>query len=147
MIDDERISTGNPQADEILGGGFPKNSINIVMGQPGTGKSIFAEQLENFVRPRDVVIGISGSGTSPNVLRAMELARARGAVTVGLTGFDGGKLPGLCDVCVIVPSTNMGQIENVHLALQHLICELLSREIATSTSMGYGEAEPERVGR
>jgi D-sedoheptulose 7-phosphate isomerase len=108
---------------------------------------VFAEQLENFVGPGDVVIGISGSGTSPNVLRAMELARARGAVTVGLTGFDGGKLAALCDVCVVVPSTNMGQIENVHLTLQHLVCELLSREIATSSSMGYGEARPERAGR
>src|ERR1700731_1521118 len=45
MTDNERVSTGNVQADEILGGGFPRNSINIVMGQPGTGKSIFAEQM------------------------------------------------------------------------------------------------------
>lgn len=108
---------------------------------------IFAEQLENFVQVGDVAIGISGSGSSPNVLRAMELARSRGAVTVGLTGFDGGKLAPLCDVCVVVPSTNMGQIENVHLTLQHLICELLSRELATSSTLSYGDGVPERVGR
>jgi D-sedoheptulose 7-phosphate isomerase len=100
-----------------------------------TYEQVFVEQLENFVQQDDVVIGISGSGRSPNVLRAMELARARGAVTVGLTGFDGGMLRGLCDICVVVPSTNMGQIENVHLALQHLICEVLSRELAMSSTL------------
>jgi D-sedoheptulose 7-phosphate isomerase len=86
---------------------------------------VFAEQLENLVEPGDVVVGISGSGSSANVLRAVELARARGAVTIGLTGFTGGQLKSLCDVCIVVPSNRMDHIENVHLALQHLICHLL----------------------
>jgi D-sedoheptulose 7-phosphate isomerase len=86
---------------------------------------IFAEQLENLVQPHDLVIGISGSGNSPNVLRAMELARARGAVTLGLTGLGGGKLRALCDTCVVVPARRIDLIEDVHLALQHLMCSVL----------------------
>src|SRR5271163_4900106 len=64
---------------------------------------IFAEQLQNFVTPGDVAFAISGSGNSPNVLQALEVARDARAITVGLTGFEGGKMKGLCDVCVIVP--------------------------------------------
>ena len=86
---------------------------------------VFAEQLENLVEPDDLVVGISGSGNSPNVLRAMELAKSRGAMAVGLTGFEGGRLKSMCDVCVVVPSDRMDQIENVHLALEHLICRVL----------------------
>jgi D-sedoheptulose 7-phosphate isomerase len=89
---------------------------------------IFEEQLENLIEPDDIVLGISGSGNSPNVLRAMELARARGALTIGLTGYQGGKLKALCDLCVVVPSEHMDQIENVHMMLQHLIC-VVSRDV------------------
>jgi len=84
-------------------------------------EQVFAEQLRNFVGREDVVIGISGSGNSRNVLNAMELGRERGAVTVGLTGFDGGKLRHLCDHCIIVPSHNMQHIEDMHLVVLHSI--------------------------
>jgi D-sedoheptulose 7-phosphate isomerase len=100
---------------------------------------VFAEQLENLVESRDVVVGISASGNSPNVLRAMELARARGATTVGLTGFEGGKLKPLCDVCVVVPSNRVDQIEDTHLALQHLICRTLRELLATELADGATE--------
>lgn len=86
---------------------------------------VFAEQLRNFVGPGDVAIAISGSGNSRNVLHALELARARGAVTVGLTGFDGGKLKSLCDHCVIVPSDNMQHIEEMHLVVLHAIYSVI----------------------
>jgi len=82
---------------------------------------VFAEQLRNFVGPGDVAIAISGSGNSRNVLNALELARARGAVTVGLTGYDGGRLKSLCDHCVVVPSDNMQHIEEMHLVVLHAI--------------------------
>jgi D-sedoheptulose 7-phosphate isomerase len=82
---------------------------------------VFAEQLRNFVGPADVVMAISGSGNSRNVLNAIALARARGAVTVGLTGFDGGKLKALCDHCVVVPSDDMQHIEELHLVVLHAI--------------------------
>jgi D-sedoheptulose 7-phosphate isomerase len=82
---------------------------------------IFAEQLENFVRKRDVAFAISGSGNSPNVLNALRTARRAGAVTIGLTGFRGGQMKGLCDVCVIVPSDNMQIIEDLHLCITHAL--------------------------
>jgi D-sedoheptulose 7-phosphate isomerase len=82
---------------------------------------VFAEQLDNLVEPGDVVLAISGSGNSPNVLRAIELANERGALTVGLTGFQGGKLKGLVKRCVVVASDNMQQIEDAHLIIGHAL--------------------------
>ena len=82
---------------------------------------VFAEQLRNFVGRGDVVMAISGSGNSENVLNALALGRAHGAVTVGLTGGDGGKLKSLCDHCVIVASDNMQHIEELHLVVLHAI--------------------------
>jgi D-sedoheptulose 7-phosphate isomerase len=86
---------------------------------------IFVEQLRPLVRAGDLVIGISGSGNSPNVLAAMRLAREAGARTVGWTGFHGGQLKDQVDVCVIAPSDSMEQIEDVHLVLEHAVCTAL----------------------
>jgi D-sedoheptulose 7-phosphate isomerase len=84
-------------------------------------EDIFAEQIENFIQSGDVVLGISGSGNSPNVLKGLKVARAKGAITVGLTGYQGGKMKELLDYAVIVPCNNMQQIEDVHLVLSHLM--------------------------
>ena len=80
---------------------------------------IFAEQLKNFAQPRDVAFAISGSGNSPNVLHALTAAREQGVVTVGLAGYQGGKMKPLCDVCAVVPSDNMQMIEDMHHAMLH----------------------------
>jgi len=87
--------------------------------------NIFAQQLENLINPRDVVIGISGSGNSMNVIRAFETARLFNAVTIGLTGFSGGKLANLSHHVIIVPSDNMQQIEDAHLMIAHLIFSII----------------------
>ncbi len=84
-------------------------------------KHIFAEQLINFVKEGDIAFGLSGSGNSENVLNALKVAKEKGAVTVGLTGFEGGKMAGLCDKCIIVPSDNMQKIEDLHLIICHVI--------------------------
>lgn len=84
-------------------------------------EDIFAEQLKNFVRADDVVFAISGSGKSPNVLKALKVARTAGAFTLGLTGFEGGDMKGLCDLCLIVPSNNMQVIEDLHLCVTHAV--------------------------
>jgi D-sedoheptulose 7-phosphate isomerase len=86
---------------------------------------VFDAQLEALAQPGDVAIGFSGSGNSLNVLRAMELARDMGLTTIGFSGFAGGKLAGLVDVCVVVPCDCMEQIEDVHLVLEHAICTAL----------------------
>jgi D-sedoheptulose 7-phosphate isomerase len=93
---------------------------------------IFAEQLQNFVAPGDVAFAISGSGNSPNVLQALETARSAQAATVGLTGFAGGKMKNLCDVCVILPSDNMQIIEDFHLSVTHAVFSVIRRRISES---------------
>ena len=86
---------------------------------------VFAKQLSNHVQKGDVVIGISISGFASNMLRALEMARSMQAVTIGFTGFDGGKLKGLVDICVLVPSWSMDRVEDLHLIVQHLMCTCL----------------------
>jgi len=98
-------------------------------------ENIFAGQMENFIHAGDVAFGISGSGNSPNVLRALELARRVGATTVGLTGCGGGKMKDLLDCPIIVPSNHMQHIEDAHLILAHLIfLDLKARTERTVTS-------------
>lgn len=82
---------------------------------------IFAEPLSSLAEPGDVVIALSGSGASPNVLRAMEAAKALGLTRIGLTGRDGGKLKDNCDICVIVPHDSMQVIEDAHLVILHAV--------------------------
>jgi D-sedoheptulose 7-phosphate isomerase len=83
--------------------------------------NIFKEQLANLVRPGDVVIGISGSGNSENVIRAIEYGREVGALTIGLAGFDGGRLRGAAEVCLVAPCDSMERIEDVHLVVSHIV--------------------------
>src|SRR5580658_1578424 len=89
---------------------------------------VFSEQLRGLAVPGDVAFGISGSGNSPNVLKAMELAKEMGLRTVGLTGMGGGKLKGLSEIPVVVPSNSMQHIEDVHLLICHLLTAYLRDE-------------------
>ncbi len=82
---------------------------------------IFSEQLRNLVHPGDVVIAISGSGNSPNVLQAVQVAKSLGATTIGLLGFGGGALRTMVDHYVLVGSDNYGHIEDLHLVLNHIL--------------------------
>jgi D-sedoheptulose 7-phosphate isomerase len=92
--------------------------------------SIFKEQLVGRIGEGDVVIGISASGNSPNVLRAIEFARSQGAVTVGLIGFGGGKLREFIHKGIVLSSKDYGQVEDVHLVLDHIISYLVKEKIA-----------------
>lgn len=85
-------------------------------------EDVYVEQLKNFAEPGDVLLAISGSGNSENVLRAVRYANEVGCVTIGFTGFEGGKLRELVQHCVVIPSDHMGRIEDMHLILQHMIC-------------------------
>ncbi|OGO41877.1 MAG: hypothetical protein A2W36_04425 [Chloroflexi bacterium RBG_16_58_14] len=99
-------------------------------------ENVFVQQLASFVRPGDVVIGISTSGKSPNVIKAVEWANLAGAQTVGMTGFDGGRLVGLVDIHLHVPSNTIEHVEDLHLVLEHLICkELRDRSQASLETM------------
>ena len=83
---------------------------------------IFAEQLKNFAEPGDVLIAISGSGNSPNVLRVVEYANSIGCRTIALSGRDGGKLGPLAQLNIQASNPHMGRIEDVHMIVMHMIC-------------------------
>jgi D-sedoheptulose 7-phosphate isomerase len=88
---------------------------------------IFSEQVANWAEPGDVVLGISGSGNSRNILKAFEEARKRGATTICFSGFEGGKARDLADLCIVVPCHKMVQVEDVHLIISHMIADELKR--------------------
>ena len=91
-------------------------------------ENIFSNQLENFVQKNDVVIGISGSGNSKNVLNAIQLANKKQAITIGLSGKGGGKLSELAKINLIVKSDDMLTIETIHLLVCHLITTIIRSE-------------------
>jgi D-sedoheptulose 7-phosphate isomerase len=82
---------------------------------------VFVEQLRNFAQPGDLVMAISGSGNSPNVLRVLEYANSIGCRTIALTGRDGGKLGPLAELNIQVPVPHMGRIEDAHMIVCHMI--------------------------
>jgi D-sedoheptulose 7-phosphate isomerase len=84
--------------------------------------AVFVEQLKNFAQPGDVVMGISGSGNSPNVLRAVEYANSIGCRTLALTGRNGGKLGPMSQLNIQVEVPHMGRIEDAHMVICHMIC-------------------------
>ncbi len=86
---------------------------------------VFAEQIISLGQSGDTALAISGSGNSPNVLEGVKAARERGMFTIGLTGYSGGKLKDLVDLALVVPSDDMEQIEDIHMALDHLLTGML----------------------
>ena len=92
---------------------------------------IFAEQLANLIEPGDVVIGISASGNSPNVINAVKLAQQSRAATIGLLGATGGKLKSIVDAAVLAPGQNIEQEEDAHMILAHVITRHM-REVVRS---------------
>ena len=100
-------------------------------------ESVFVEQLKNFAQNGDVLIAISGSGNSPNVLRAVEYARSIGCKTIGLTGRDGGKLGQAVELNIQIPVQHMGRIEDAHLVVCHMMAYELMEGADRKTSAGY----------
>ena len=97
---------------------------------------VFARQIEALGSQGDVAFGISTSGTSANVLKALERARERGLRTIGLTGAQGGRMADLCDVMLAVPLTSTARIQEVHLVTYHAICAAVEARILASGSPG-----------
>lgn len=89
---------------------------------------IFSRQVEALCGPLDVVIGLSTSGNSANVVRAIETAKQIGATTVAMTGGSGGKLAGLCDFNLVMPSSDTPRIQEAHIFIGHVVCELVEAE-------------------
>lgn len=89
---------------------------------------IFARQIEALCRPEDLVIGITTSGNSANVVRAIEAAKSIGATTIGLTGGNGGKLTAICDHNLVMPSNVTARVQEAHIFIGHCLCEILESD-------------------
>jgi D-sedoheptulose 7-phosphate isomerase len=98
-------------------------------------EDIFAEQLRSFLQVDDIAFAISGSGNSANVLNALQVAHEMGAFAIGLTGFQGGRMKPLCDLCVVVPSENMQVIEDAHLSVTHSMFTSFRERLGELTSL------------
>lgn len=90
---------------------------------------VFVEPLKNFLRSEDIVIGISGSGNSKNVIEAISYAKKKGAKTIGLSGFDGGKLAQLVDIPFVADINDMQKVEDVHMIVVHMLMQYLCRTL------------------
>ncbi len=100
---------------------------------------VFVGRMAPWLKPGDLLVAISASGNSRNVLNAALHASAAGATTIGLVGFEGGRLKELVDICVTVPSNNMEQIEDIHLLLCHLITSSLRNLPVTLPTLGRSD--------
>ncbi len=98
--------------------------------------SVFARQVEALGAPGDILVGISTSGNSENVLQALRVARERGLITIALTGRSGGKMTETADYCLIVPSDDTQRIQEGHIAIGHVLCDLIERELFGNQSEG-----------
>jgi D-sedoheptulose 7-phosphate isomerase len=92
-------------------------------------ENVFAQQLANLVMPEDIVIAISASGNSKNVLNGVSLAKTANAITIGFTGFDGGKLCSMVDINIHVNSNIIEHVEDIHLILEHMIVRSLRERV------------------
>lgn len=104
-------------------------SILTSVGNDYGFEQVFSRQIQALGRPGDVAVGISTSGHSPNVLAAMRQARRQGLKTIGLAGKDGGLLAKCVDVSIVVGSPNTARIQECHITIGHLICELAEQDV------------------
>lgn len=104
-------------------------SILTAVGNDYGFDAVFSRQVEALAVKGDVVVGISTSGNSPNVRSALQLARERGCVTIGLLGKDGGSIKECCDIPLIVPSDDTPRIQEGHITIIHIICDLVEKKL------------------
>lgn len=106
-------------------------SILTAIGNDYGFDKVFSRQVEALAATGDLVIGISTSGNSPNVLLALQLARETGCRTVGLLGKDGGSIKDVCDLALIVPTTDTPRVQEAHITIIHIVCDLLEKTLFT----------------
>ena len=99
---------------------------------------VFSGQLENFATPGDILVVVSASGNSPNLIKAVDLARSRGVATIGLLGFDGGALKNKVDECLWLPTEKgaYGLVESAHALLCHILTDCLAKNLAINPITG-----------
>lgn len=104
-------------------------SILTAIGNDYGFDKVFSRQIEALAAPGDVIVGISTSGNSPNVLQALLLAREQGCRTVGLLGKDGGTIKDVCDLALIVPTSDTPRVQEGHITIIHIVCDLLEKTL------------------
>ena len=104
-------------------------SILTAIGNDYGFDSIFSRQVEALAAPGDIVVGLSTSGNSPNVLKALNAAREQGCRTIGLLGKDGGSIRSACDLALVVPSTDTPRIQEGHITIIHIVCDLVEKKL------------------
>ena len=104
-------------------------SILTALGNDYDFDVIFSRQLEAWVKRDDVVIGISTSGNSPNVLKGVETANSQSAQTIGLTGCGGGQLAKIVDLALVVPSDDTPRIQEAHITIGHILCDIVEKTL------------------
>lgn len=104
------------------------SSILTCVGNDYGFDSVFSRQVEGLAKKEDLVIGISTSGNSENVIRGIDKAREIGAQTIGLLGNEGGELKDRVDLAIVVPSSDTARIQEAHITIGHIICEILDEE-------------------
>jgi len=105
------------------------SSVLTAIGNDYSFDDVFARQIQGIGRPDDVAFAITTSGNSPNVLRAVEVAREHQLVTIGLTGRTGGKLVSAVDRCICIPSDQTPRIQEAHILTGHILCELIEEAV------------------
>jgi D-sedoheptulose 7-phosphate isomerase len=100
-------------------------------------ETIFARQVAGLGRPGDILLAISTSGNSPNVVRAVEEAHRRGLRTLGLLGRDGGRLKDMVHIALVVPSSNTQRIQEVHITIGHILCGTMERRMLSTPLTVY----------
>jgi D-sedoheptulose 7-phosphate isomerase len=108
-------------------------SVLTAIGNDFSFDEIFSRQVQSTLEPNDVAVGISTSGRSPNVIKGIQEARRIGAKTIALTGSGGGQLAALCDHKVIVPSADTQRIQECHIMIGHIVCELIEEMIGETS--------------
>ncbi len=107
-------------------------SVLTAIGNDYGYEKLFGRQVQALGNEGDVFIGISTSGNSPNIIKALEICKEKNIISIGLTGMSGGKMAELCDYCIKVPSNETPRIQEVHILIGHIICCIVEEEIFSS---------------
>lgn len=111
-------------------------SLLTAIGNDYGFERVFSRQVEALAAPGDAVIGISTSGNSPNVFKALEVARQAGCSTIGLLGKDGGSIKDLCDISLIIPSHDTPRVQEGHITVIHILCDLIEQGMFGPAGVG-----------
>lgn len=134
----EKLLAASPENGELLGkhlqGSLPaipltgNIALSTAFANDAVPELVFAQQVYGYGRPESVLMGISTSGNSKNVIYALDVAKAKKMATIGMTGESGGKMKALCDVCICVPSSCTPDIQELHLPVYHCLCRMIEEE-------------------